>query len=116
MYQAIVSSTEVNATALAFAGVSIQLLHTDDRSGAMTVVTRMEPGAVIPEHWHTAADETVYVLSGDFIEAGVAHRPGTLMVGKAKTSHGPHTTTTGCAVLTLFSATLDFQLGKAPLA
>ena len=82
----------------------------------MTVVTRMEPGAVIPEHWHTTADETVYVLSGEFIEAGVAHGPGTLLVGKAKPSHGPHSTKDGCAVLTQFSATLDFQFGKAPPA
>jgi quercetin dioxygenase-like cupin family protein len=116
MYQAIVNAAEVNATALDFAGVSIQLLHADNRSGAMTVVTRMEPGAIIPEHWHTTADETVYVLSGDFIEAGVAYGPGTLLAGRAGTSHGPHATKDGCTVLTQFSANLDFQLGEAPPA
>jgi len=111
MYQTIVNSADVNPAALEFTGVSIQILHAD-RSGAMTVVTRMEPGSVIPEHWHTNADETVYVLAGDFIEAGVAHGPGTLLVGSARTSHGPHSTKGGCSVLTRFSATLDFQLGK----
>jgi anti-sigma factor ChrR (cupin superfamily) len=114
MYQTIVNSADVKAAAVEFTGVVIQVLHTDEQSGAMTVLTRMEPGSVIPEHWHTTADEMVYVLSGDFVEAGVTHGAGTLFVGKAGTSHGPHSTRDGCAVLTQFSATLDFQFGSAP--
>ena len=114
MYQAIVTAAKITRTALEFPGVAIQVLHSDDRTGAMTVLTHMEPGAVIPEHWHSAADETVYVLSGDFIEGGVSYRPGTLFAGKAKTSHGPHSTKNGCVVLTQFSAALDFQLGSLP--
>jgi len=114
MYQAIVASSEITRTVLEFRGVAIQVLHTDDRTGAMTVLTHMEPGAVIPEHWHSSADETVYVLSGDFIEGGVSYQPGTLFAGRAKTSHGPHSTKNGCVVLTQFSAALDFQLESFP--
>ena len=47
---------------LDFPGVSLRVLHTDPDSGAMSVLTRMSPGAVIPAHLHTKADETVYVL------------------------------------------------------
>jgi hypothetical protein len=55
---------------LDFSGVSLRVLHTDPDTGAMTVLTRMVPGAVIPAHLHTRADETVYVLEGDFVEDG----------------------------------------------
>lgn len=87
----------------------MQVLHTE-AGGGMTVMTHLEPGATIPEHWHTYADETVYVLSRDFVEVGQTHGPGTFFVGGAGTKHGPHSTVHGCTVLTRFSATLDFQL------
>jgi anti-sigma factor ChrR (cupin superfamily) len=88
-------------------------LHTDDISGAMTVLTHIAPGASIPEHWHSVADESVFVLKADFIEGGISYGPGTFFVGKARTSHGPHQTQSGCTVITNFSAPLDFQIGKA---
>jgi quercetin dioxygenase-like cupin family protein len=110
MYQIKVSQDQVGWTSLDLPGVSMKVLFKDDVSGAMTVVTRMEPGAIIPAHFHTQADETVYVLEGEFIEDGESHGPGWYFVGKAGTPHGPHTTHGGCRVLTHFSAELDFQL------
>jgi quercetin dioxygenase-like cupin family protein len=76
----------------------------------MSVIPRMAPGAVIPAHLHTEADETVYVLEGDFVEDGQSHGPGSFFAGKAGEPHGPHSTVGGCAVLTAFSAKLDFVL------
>ena len=73
-----------------------------------TVMTHIEAGASIPEHWHTQADETVYVVSGDFVERGKSYGPGSFFVGKAGTSHVP-TNCSGCTVLTTFSAPLDFR-------
>jgi hypothetical protein len=32
---------------------------------------------VIPGHWYTHADETLYVLSGDLVLDGLPHSPGT---------------------------------------
>jgi quercetin dioxygenase-like cupin family protein len=95
---------------LDFPGVSLRVLHTDPDSGAMSVLTRMSPGAVIPAHLHTKADETVYVLEGDFVEDGQSHGPGSFFAGKAGVPHGPHSTVSGCMVLTAFSAALDFVL------
>jgi len=89
----------------------MQVLH-HEAGGGMTVLTDLAPGATIPEHWHTHADETVYVLSGDFVEAGQPYGPGTFFVGSAGTKHGPHSTVHGCTVLTRFSSVLDFQLGE----
>ena len=111
MYQTVITSAEVEITPLDIPGGSMQVLHTDD-NGGMTVLTHLAPGGVIPAHWHTHADETVYVLSGDFVEAGVSHQQGTFFVGKAGTPHGPHSTVHGCTVLTRFSAELDFQLAE----
>jgi quercetin dioxygenase-like cupin family protein len=95
---------------LDFPGVSLRMLHTDAETGAMSVLTRMAPGAVIPAHLHTKADETVYVLEGDFVEDGQSHGPGSFFAGKAGVPHGPHRTLGGCIVLTTFSAAFDFVL------
>ena len=113
MYQKAIKQDEVDAVALDIPGVKIQTLHTDIPSGATTVLTHIAAGASISRHWHTFADETVFVLSGDFIEQGRSYGPGGFFVGKAGTSHGPHNSVSGCTVLTTFSAPLDFQTGKA---
>jgi quercetin dioxygenase-like cupin family protein len=110
MYQHIVFSDSLEWKPLDFPGVSMRVLHQDKRTGGMTVLTRLEPGASIPAHMHSLADETVYVVSGDFIEIGVAHKPGTFFTAAAGVSHGPHQSLTGCVVLTTFSAALDFHL------
>jgi quercetin dioxygenase-like cupin family protein len=95
-------------------GVTMKVLYRDEVSGAMTVLTRMEPGTTIPAHWHSKADEAVYVLEGDFVEDGTGYGPGSYFRGKAGTVHGPHSTIRGCTVLTHFSAELDFRTDPAP--
>lgn len=85
-----------------------RLLHVDEETGAMAVVTRMEAGAQVPAHYHSKADEIVYVLSGEYIENGESYGPGTFFFGKANTPHGPQGSTQGCVTLTHFSAELDF--------
>jgi quercetin dioxygenase-like cupin family protein len=109
MYQHIISTDSLGWSPLDFPGVSMRLVHQHQRTGGSTVMTRLEAGASIPAHIHSQADETVYVLSGDFIEAGITHGPGTFFVATAGTPHGPHASRTGCVVLTTFSAGLDFQ-------
>lgn len=110
MYGVTINEREVRWTPLDVPGVSMKVLHNDETSGAMAVLTRMDAGATIPAHFHTKADETVYVLAGDFVENGVSHGPGSYFVGRAGAPHGPHHTVGGCTVLTHFSAELDFQM------
>jgi quercetin dioxygenase-like cupin family protein len=110
MYGVKINESEVGWTPLQMRGVSMKVLHKDEATGAMAVLTRMNVGAMIPAHFHTRADETVYVLAGDFVEDGVSHGPGSYFVGKAGIPHGPHQMLGGCTVLTHFSAELDFQL------
>lgn len=114
MYQVKVHEQNVEWTQLEVPGVRMKVLYKDENSGAMTVITQLEAGASIPAHWHTEADETVYVLEGDFVEDGVSYERGAYFVGKARTSHGPHSSVNGCTVLTHFSAGLDFQTGPVP--
>jgi quercetin dioxygenase-like cupin family protein len=113
MYHVKLDAASIAWTPLDFAGVSLRVLHTEPETGAMTVLTRMAPGATIPAHLHTKADETVYVLEGDFVEDSQGHGPGSFFAGKAGVPHGPHTSVGGCVVLTRFSAELDFVLVEA---
>jgi quercetin dioxygenase-like cupin family protein len=110
MYDRKLDSTLLPWSPLDFAGVSMRVLHTDEPTGAMTVMTKMEPGARIPAHSHSLANETVYVIEGDFVEDGFSHGPGSFFSGSAGTVHGPHATAHGCVLLTTFSAKLDFVL------
>ena len=108
MYQLTIRTTDIAKVELGFPGVTMQLLSADGNTDGLYLMTTMAPGANIPAHSHASANEFVYVVSGDFIEAGVSYGPGTAFFGLAGTPHGPHTTTTGCVVLTHHSAPLDF--------
>jgi hypothetical protein len=77
-YQEIVDTSTLPSIDIGIPGVSLKVLYTDPATGAEEVITHLDPGAVIPEHFHTFANETVYVLDGDFVEGGVSYGPGTL--------------------------------------
>ena len=108
MYQRKVDTSTLASSPLDFAGVSMKVLQQNEQAGGMTVLLRMEPGSSIPAHHHTHADETVFVIDGDFVEDGVSYGPGSFFTGRAGTPHGPHGTAKGCVLLITFSATLDF--------
>jgi hypothetical protein len=77
-------------------------------------VTCTSPGAtsgsaVSSEHRHGKAHETAFVRQAEFIEAGVGYGPGTFFYGKAGCPHGPHTSRTGCTVLTHYSSAADMD-------
>lgn len=110
MYQTKMREIDADWVRLEIPGVEMKTLFKDQTSGAMTVMTRMAAGSIIPAHWHSKADETVFVLEGDFVEDGESFGSGSYFVGKAETVHGPHSTRSGCVVLTHFSAELDFHL------
>jgi anti-sigma factor ChrR (cupin superfamily) len=110
MYAITKRAADVESLDMGFPGVSMQLLSGDGNTDGLYIITTMAAGALIPAHSHSGANEFAYVLSGDFVEAGVSHGPGTCFFGIAGTTHGPHTSTTGCTVLTHFTAPVDFIL------
>jgi serralysin len=109
-YQEVVDTSTLPSVDIGIPGVSLKVLYTDPVTGGEEVITHLDPGAVIPEHFHTYANESVYVLDGDFVENGVSYGPGTLLEGDAGTLHGPHTTVNGADVLTVFWGKLDFNV------
>jgi quercetin dioxygenase-like cupin family protein len=115
VYSTIVDSAKIAWIALDFPGISMRVVHEDKKSGGMTVMTRFEAGASIPAHIHTRAYETVFVISGDFIEDDVEYGPGNFFAAPAGTPHGPHRSRAGCIVLTTFSAPLDFEMVQPSL-
>ena len=112
MYQTKIDTSALDWSSLDFPGVSMKVLRNVASTGGMTVMTRIGPGSSIPAHSHTAADETVFVLEGDFVEGGMTYGPGSFFVGEAGSVHGPHRSAGGCVLLTTFSAPLDFVLAK----
>jgi len=64
MYDSTIVSSELKAVAIEIPGVFIKVLRRDPRLG-LVVLSRMAPGATIPEHWHSEVHETAFVLQGD---------------------------------------------------
>ena len=108
MYQTKIDTSTLASSPQDFEGVSMKVLQQDENTGGMSILLRMNPGSSIPAHHHTHADETVFVIKGDFVEDGVSYSRGSFFTGRAGTPHGPHGTSKGCVVLITFSATLDF--------
>jgi anti-sigma factor ChrR (cupin superfamily) len=108
MYEQKTDAAALDWLPLDFSGVAMKILHHDSASRGMTVMTRIAASAVIPAHRHTKADETVFVVEGDFVEDGVSYGPWSFFFGRAGTDHGPHSSKRGCILLTTFSAELDF--------
>jgi quercetin dioxygenase-like cupin family protein len=108
MFTKTLNVAAVDKVDIGFPGVTMQMMTGDAQGNGLYVMTTLMPGAVIPAHAHSTADEFVFVVLGDFIEAGVTHPAGTAFYAVAGTGHGPHTTKNGCIVLSHYSAPLDF--------
>ena len=106
MYTQSLNAADVERVELGFPGVTMQLL-TGDGTG-MFAMTTLVPGAKIPAHSHSAANEFVFVLLGDFVEDGKSYGAGQVFYGLAGSVHGPHSTVNGCVILTHYSAPIDF--------
>lgn len=50
-----------------FAGIEMKVLYSDPESGMSTILFRMEPGAEVPLHEHTALEQT-YMLEGSLVD------------------------------------------------
>ena len=109
--------TKTDTSALAWSptgwpGVSMKMLQqvesSDETIGGMSGMMRIEAGSSIPAHSHTHADQAVFVIEGDLVEEGVTYGPGSLLVAKAGTPHGPHGSSGGCVLLSWYFGPPDF--------
>jgi anti-sigma factor ChrR (cupin superfamily) len=68
-----------------FAGIRIKVLYSDD-SGMTTALFKLDPGAVVPLHWHTALEQT-YVLEGTLEDHEGVCGPGQFVWRPAGNQH-----------------------------
>lgn len=102
MYETKLDTAGMPWTTTGWAGVSMKLLQKVEATGGMVGMMQMAAGASIPRHRHTHTDQTVLVMEGDLVDEGVRYGPGSFLVAKAGTAHGPHGTVGGCVLLTMY--------------
>lgn len=89
-----------------YPGVELKVLHRNPATGGVTVLRRFAAGVTVPAHVHPLANETAYVLSGEWSEDGVIHAPGTCFFAPKGERHGPHVARSEVVSLTLFDGPL----------
>ena len=89
MYQMKLDTSALPWSPTGWPGVSMKMLQQVESTGGMTGMMRMEAGSSIPAHSHTNADQMVFVVEGDLVEAGVSYGPGSFFVAKAGDAHLP---------------------------
>ena len=106
MYEAKIDTTALAWSPTGWPGVSMKMLQQVE--GGMCGMMRMDAGSSIPAHRHTHADQAVFVIEGDLVEEGVTYGPGSFLLAKAGTPHGPHGTSGGCVLLSTYFGKPDF--------
>ena len=89
-----------------YAGVELLVLHKNEATGGVTVLRKFPAGMTVPAHTHPLANESVYILSGEWEEAGVVYHPGAFFFAPKGTLHGPHYAKTEVISLTTFDGPL----------
>jgi len=92
-----------------YAGVELKILRKDEATGGMTMLRKFHAGATVPAHIHPEANETAYVLSGEWEEDGTVHTTGTLFFAPRGEAHGPHMARTEVVSLTIFDGPLTLK-------
>ena len=89
-----------------YPGVELKILYRNPETGGVVVLRKFLAGTTVPAHVHPAANESVYVLEGNWIEDGQRHGPGTFFFVAKGQRHGPHVAEVDVVSLTLFDGPL----------
>ena len=89
-----------------YPGVELLVLYKNEATGGVTVLRKFEAGATVPAHTHPQANESAYILSGEWEESGVTHTAGTFFFAPKGERHGPHVAKTEVISLTVFDGPL----------
>ncbi len=89
-----------------YPGVELLVLHKNEMTGGVTVLRKFKAGATVPAHIHRHANESAYVLSGEWEESGVVYSAGTFFFAPKGEQHGPHVARTEVISLTIFDGPL----------
>ena len=89
-----------------YPGVELLVLHKNEINGGVTVLRKFHAGVTVPAHTHPQANESVYVLSGEWEESGVVYGAGSFFHAPRGQQHGPHIARTEVLSLTIFDGPL----------
>ena len=92
-----------------YPGVELLVLHKNDATGAVTILRKFLAGMTIPAHVHPKANESVYILSGEWEESGKVYGPGAFFYAPRGERHGPHIARTEVISLTMFDGPLTVE-------
>lgn len=81
-----------------FEGVEVQTLRFDPQTRQQITLWRLQPGARIPRHTHSAREECL-VLEGAILHAGQRHPAGDFLVAEAGSRHQPFDSPEGALLL-----------------
>lgn len=73
-----------------YPGVELKLLHKNEATGGVVVLRKFLAGVTVPAHIHPLANESVYILSGEWEEDGAVHTTGAYLFAPRGERHGPH--------------------------
>jgi quercetin dioxygenase-like cupin family protein len=92
-----------------YPGVQILVLHKNNATGGVTILRKFPAGLAVPAHVHPLANESVYILSGEWEESGVKHGPGAFFFAPRGERHGPHVALTEVVSVTTFDGPLTVE-------
>ena len=106
MFPYIVLSKDRAWEAGPYAGVELLVLNKNQDTGGVTVLRKFAAGMTVPAHVHPDANESVYILSGEWEESGVVYTSGTFFHAPKGKPHGPHVARTEVISLTILDGPL----------
>jgi quercetin dioxygenase-like cupin family protein len=89
-----------------YPGVELLVLHKNEATGGVVVLRKFHEGVTVPAHIHPLANESVYVLAGQWEESGVSYSAGAFFFAPKGQRHGPHFAKTEVLSLTVFDGPL----------
>jgi anti-sigma factor ChrR (cupin superfamily) len=81
-------------------GNKMKVLYHDPKTGLLTILSKLEPGAGIPEHTHEDLEQTL-VLEGSLVDDEGACNAGNFVVRAKGSRHAP-VAPDGCTMLVFF--------------
>lgn len=109
MFQYITDKNEKSWQPGPYPGVELMVLHKNEATGGVTILRKFLAGMTIPAHVHAKANESAYVLSGEWEESGKVYGPGTFFYAPRGERHGPHIARTEVISLTMFDGPLTVE-------
>jgi anti-sigma factor ChrR (cupin superfamily) len=89
-----------------YPGVELLILHKNEMTGGLVVLRKFHAGVTVPAHTHPLANESVYVLAGEWEESGVSYSTGAFFFAPKGHQHGPHVAKSEVLSLTIFDGPL----------